>query len=75
MAGTWHLTEYMGYWWNTLNATGAFGSKSNNHVDFLSNNVVRGRLTNLGEFLLGQPILPLQAIYWEQWEIARFLLQ
>ncbi|HRD08585.1 MAG TPA: hypothetical protein PK037_13485, partial [Saprospiraceae bacterium] len=38
---------------NTLNATGAFGSKSNNHVDFLSNNVVRGRLTNLGEFFVG----------------------
>lgn len=38
---------------NTLGATGIFGSLNNNHVDFYSNNVVRGRLSNLGEFFIG----------------------
>jgi len=38
---------------NTLAATGAFGTVSNNHVDLISNNIVRGRLSNLGEFFVG----------------------
>jgi hypothetical protein len=38
---------------NTLAATGAFGTISNNHVDLISNNLVRGRLSNLGEFFIG----------------------
>jgi len=38
---------------NTLTATGAFGTVSNNHVDLISNNLVRGRLSNLGEFFIG----------------------
>ncbi len=38
---------------NTLTATGSFGTNSNNHVDFYANNVVRGRMTNLGEFFWG----------------------
>ncbi|MBK8465608.1 MAG: hypothetical protein IPL32_07225 [Chloracidobacterium sp.] len=38
---------------NSLSATGNFGTTSNNHVDFVSNNVVRGRLSNLGEFFIG----------------------
>jgi hypothetical protein len=29
------------------------GTISNDHVDFLSNNIVRGRLSNLGEFFIG----------------------
>ena len=38
---------------NTLAATGVFGTLSNNHVDFYTNNVVRGRYSNLGEFFVG----------------------
>jgi hypothetical protein len=38
---------------NSLSATGRLGTISNNHVDLISNNVVRGRLTNLGEFFIG----------------------
>ncbi len=38
---------------NTLGGTGIFGSLNNNHVDFYTNNVVRGRLSNLGEFFIG----------------------
>lgn len=38
---------------NTLAATGNFGTISNNNVDFITNNVVRGRLSNLGEFFIG----------------------
>ncbi|MBL7749346.1 MAG: hypothetical protein JNM19_18040, partial [Chitinophagaceae bacterium] len=38
---------------NSLFATGSFGTTSNNHVDLVTNNVVRGRLTNLGEFFIG----------------------
>ncbi|MEO5645610.1 MAG: hypothetical protein ABIQ40_06065 [Bacteroidia bacterium] len=38
---------------NTLAGTGAFGTISNNHVDLISNNLVRGRLSNLGEFFIG----------------------
>lgn len=38
---------------NSLVATGRFGSNSNNHVDLVTNNIVRGRLTNLGEFFIG----------------------
>jgi len=38
---------------NTLAGTGIFGTLSNNHVDFYSNNLVRGRLSNLGEFFIG----------------------
>lgn len=38
---------------NTLTGTGIWGSLSNDHVDFYSNNLVRGRLSNLGEFFIG----------------------
>lgn len=38
---------------NSLAATGALGTVSNNHVDLISNNLVRGRLSNLGEFFIG----------------------
>jgi hypothetical protein len=38
---------------NSLVATGAIGTISNNHVDLISNNLVRGRLSNLGEFFIG----------------------
>ena len=38
---------------NSLTATGAFGTLSNNHIDLYTNNLVRGRLTNLGEFFIG----------------------
>lgn len=38
---------------NTLAATGILGTLSNNHVDFYTNNIVRGRLSNLGEFFIG----------------------
>jgi hypothetical protein len=38
---------------NSLAATGNLGTISNNHVDLITNNVVRGRLSNLGEFFIG----------------------
>ncbi|RTQ49615.1 hypothetical protein EJV47_12420 [Hymenobacter gummosus] len=38
---------------NTLTATGQLGTTSNHHVDLVTNNVVRGRLSSLGEFFWG----------------------
>jgi hypothetical protein len=38
---------------NSLLATGTLGTTSNNHIDLMTNNIVRGRLTNLGEFFIG----------------------
>jgi hypothetical protein len=38
---------------NNLTATGSFGTTSNNHVDLITNNLVRGRLSDLGEFFIG----------------------
>jgi hypothetical protein len=38
---------------NALTATGFLGTSSNNHMDLVSNNIVRGRLSNLGEFFIG----------------------
>lgn len=38
---------------DSLTSTGLLGTLSNNHVDLVSNNLVRGRLTNLGEFFVG----------------------
>lgn len=38
---------------NTLAGTSNLGSISNHHVDLITNNVVRGRLSNLGEFFIG----------------------
>ena len=38
---------------NALTATGFLGTSTNNHMDLVSNNVVRGRLSNLGEFFIG----------------------
>lgn len=38
---------------NSLVATGSLGTTSNNHVDLITNNITRGRLTNLGEFFIG----------------------
>lgn len=38
---------------NAFGATGTFGTTDNNHINFMSNNNNRGRLTNNGNFLLG----------------------
>jgi hypothetical protein len=38
---------------NSLAATGIFGTLTNQHIDLYSNNLVRGRLSNLGEFFIG----------------------
>ncbi len=38
---------------NALSALGNFGTTTNNHIDLISNNIVRGRLSNLGEFFIG----------------------
>ena len=38
---------------NALTATGFLGTSTNQHMDFVSNNLVRGRLSNLGEFFIG----------------------
>jgi hypothetical protein len=38
---------------NSLLATGFIGTSSNNHMDFVTNNTVRGRMSNLGEFFIG----------------------
>jgi hypothetical protein len=38
---------------NNLAGTGILGTTSNQHVDLYSNNIVRGRLSNLGEFFIG----------------------
>ncbi|NBR14126.1 MAG: tail fiber domain-containing protein [Flavobacteriales bacterium] len=41
---------------NNFGTTGAnynLGTISNDHVDFVTNNIVRGRLSNLGEFFIG----------------------
>ncbi len=38
---------------NALSAIGNFGTTTNNHIDLISNNIVRGRLSNLGEFFIG----------------------
>lgn len=37
----------------TVNASYNLGTISNDHVDFITNNVVRGRISNLGEFFIG----------------------
>lgn len=38
---------------NSLLSTGNLGTISNNHVDLVTNNTIRGRLSNLGEFFIG----------------------
>jgi len=38
---------------NALTATGQFGSSSNNHLDLMTNNQTRARMTNAGEFIWG----------------------
>ncbi len=38
---------------NSLLNTGTFGTTSNNHIDLFTNNIIRGRLSNLGEFFIG----------------------
>jgi hypothetical protein len=38
---------------NNLLSTGTFGTVSNNHIDLMTSNITRGRLTNLGEFFIG----------------------
>jgi hypothetical protein len=38
---------------NALTATGSFGTTSNNHIDIITNNNLRGRFTSLGEFFIG----------------------
>ena len=44
---------------NALTATGFLGTSTNQHMDFVSNNLVRGRLSNLGEFFIGTTITAL----------------
>ena len=45
---------------NSLFSTGTFGTTSSHHIDLISNNILRGRLSNLGEFFIGtsNTILP-----------------
>lgn len=38
---------------NTPGATGSLGTSDNNHIDLVTNGIVRGRLSNLGEFFIG----------------------
>lgn len=38
---------------NANTATGFLGTSTNQHIDLVSNNLVRGRLSNLGEFFIG----------------------
>jgi hypothetical protein len=38
---------------NALTATGFLGTSTSQHMDLVSNNIVRGRLSNLGEFFIG----------------------
>jgi len=38
---------------NSLLSTGTFGTTSNDHIDLITNNTLRGRLTNVGEFFIG----------------------
>ena len=38
---------------NALTARGFLGTSTNQHMDLVSNNIVRGRLSNLGEFFIG----------------------
>lgn len=38
---------------NYNGATGSLGTLDNNHIDLISNGVVRGRLSNVGEFFIG----------------------
>jgi hypothetical protein len=38
---------------NALTATGFLGTSTNQHMDLVTNNLVRGRLSNLGEFFIG----------------------
>jgi len=44
---------------NALTATGFLGTSTNQHMDFVSNNIVRGRLSNVGEFFIGTTITAL----------------
>lgn len=38
---------------NSIAATGYLGTSTNQNIDLVSNNIVRGRLSNLGEFFIG----------------------
>lgn len=38
---------------NSLFTTGNLGTTSNNHIDIISNGIIRGRISNLGEFFWG----------------------
>jgi hypothetical protein len=38
---------------NSLLASGTLGTTSNNHIDLMTNNTIRGRLSNQGEFFIG----------------------
>ena len=38
---------------NALTATGFLGTSTNQHMDLVTNNIVRGRLSNVGEFFIG----------------------
>ena len=44
---------------NALTATGFLGTSTNQHMDLVSNNIVRGRLSNLGEFFIGTTVTAL----------------
>ncbi len=38
---------------NYPGATGSLGTSDNNHIDLVTNSLVRGRISNLGEFFIG----------------------
>lgn len=38
---------------NSIFSNGIFGTLSNNHIDLYTNNIIRGRLSNVGEFFIG----------------------
>jgi hypothetical protein len=41
---------------NTFGTTGILGTRDNNHIDFITNNTPRSRLTNTGNLLLGTTV-------------------
>ena len=43
---------------NNLSASGSFGTTSNNHIDFATNNLARARFLNNGQFVFGNTATP-----------------
>ncbi|MCX6319523.1 MAG: hypothetical protein NTW29_19760 [Bacteroidetes bacterium] len=56
-APSWVLEGSILYNWsifgNPVLSAGTFGTTTNNHVNLITNNLTRGRLSNLGEFFIG----------------------